>query len=211
MDSDQRNPRELWASSTFWRRKGSEVVKAVGCVLVRILFVLFALTPVEGSQVFTYYVDSVAGSDANPGTLQLPWKTIAKVNTTNLKAGQSVGFKCGSLWRETLEARQSGKAGSPVTFGSYGVSGAMPVITGADVLSGPWISGFGTPPNVYSAPRAAPPGNIYVDGSDVPLAIESSLASVTPGSWYWAAGTLYLQLSGSSNPNAHTIEGSTRT
>jgi len=94
---------------------------------------------------YTYYVDSSAGSDSNAGTLALPWQTIAKVNGTTLTPGQSVGFKRGGLWRETLTPGQSGSAGSPITFGAYG-AGANPVIDGTDV-----ISGFTTHTSVASA------------------------------------------------------------
>ena len=59
----------------------------------------FAAAP---SRTFTFYVDSAAGLDSNPGTIALPWQTVAKVNGTTLAPGQSVGFKRGGIWRETL-------------------------------------------------------------------------------------------------------------
>ena len=60
---------------------------------------------------FTFYVDSVNGLDSNPGTLAAPWKTIGKVNSTQLLPGQSVGFASGGVWREKLIPGQSGTAG----------------------------------------------------------------------------------------------------
>jgi hypothetical protein len=81
-------------------------------------------TPVTS---FTYYVDSANGSDSNPGNQAAPWKTIAKVNSTHLMPGQSVGFARGGVWRETLTPGQSGTAGQPITFAAYG-SGAAPQI-----------------------------------------------------------------------------------
>jgi hypothetical protein len=63
-----------------------------------------------------------------------PWKTIAKVNATALRPGQSVGFKRGEVWREMLTPGQSGTPGSPITFAAYGV-GAQPIISGADLVS----------------------------------------------------------------------------
>ena len=90
---------------------------------------------------FTYYVDSVNGLDSHPGTLANPWKTIAKVNSTTLLPGQSVGFKSGGTWREQLAPRQSGTAGYPITFGAYG-SGAQPIIKGSDLVTG-WTSNAG--------------------------------------------------------------------
>src|ERR1035437_10476090 len=65
----------------------------------------------------TFYVDQTGGSDSNSGlTPTLAWKTVGKVNGTTLVAGQSVGFKRGETWRETLTPGQSGSAGSPITF-----------------------------------------------------------------------------------------------
>jgi hypothetical protein len=80
--------------------------------------------------IFTYYVDSSNGSDSNSGTLSAPWKTVAKVNSTTLAPGQSVGFSRGGVWRETLIPAQGGTAGNPITFGAYG-TGAPPQILGS--------------------------------------------------------------------------------
>ncbi len=74
----------------------------------------------------TYYV-APDGNDSNPGTLALPWLTVAKINSTTLIAGQSVGFKSGGSWREVLTPGQSGSAGSPIVYTSYG-GGAQPCI-----------------------------------------------------------------------------------
>lgn len=83
----------------------------------------------------TFYVSQSSGSDSNPGTFALPWQTVAKVNAQTLSPGQSVGFKSGDTWRESLTVGQSGASGNPITYTSYG-SGALPVITGADVVTG---------------------------------------------------------------------------
>ena len=91
------------------------------------------------ARTFTFYVDSAAGLDANPGTLALPWKTVSKVNGTVLVAGQSVGFKCGGSWRETLTVGQSGSSGNPIFFGAYG-SGAPPVFDGRDIIASGWTA-----------------------------------------------------------------------
>ena len=44
-------------------------------------------------ETYTYYVDSVNGLDSDPGPIAQPWKTVAKVNLTQLTPGQSVGLK----------------------------------------------------------------------------------------------------------------------
>lgn len=76
-----------------------------------------------------YYVDASGGNDANPGTITQPWKSIAKVNSFTLPAGASVLFKRGDVWNATLEPKNGGISGSPITFAAYG-TGAAPLIDG---------------------------------------------------------------------------------
>jgi parallel beta-helix repeat protein len=113
---------------------------------------------------FTYYVDAATGSDSNPGTQSLPFQTIAKVNTLALTSGQSVGFKRGSIWRETLTTPSSGSAGSPITFGAYG-TGALPIISGANLVTGTWT--------------ASPTGTTAASGSVTQANMRLSLVSGT--------------------------------
>ncbi|HWC57826.1 MAG TPA: Ig-like domain-containing protein [Candidatus Paceibacterota bacterium] len=98
-------------------------------------FFAFALT----SHAATYYVSSSAGSDSNSGTSSSsPWQTLAKINATTLKAGDSVLFARGDTFYGSLTVSQSGSSGSPITYGAYG-TGANPVISGFTTLSG-WAS-----------------------------------------------------------------------
>ncbi|MFZ2153653.1 MAG: choice-of-anchor Q domain-containing protein [Candidatus Moraniibacteriota bacterium] len=87
----------------------------------------------------TYYVDCNAANDNGAGTSEgTAWKTIAKVNAT-LTGDQSdtnVLFKKDCTWREQLTVPGSGTSGHPFTFGSYGDTGAKPIISGADVVTG---------------------------------------------------------------------------
>lgn len=134
--------------------RGAVMIKGVICSLFLVLvglgqIVTFPPVSTEGvssikfipsNECCSYYVDATGGDDANSGqTPTLAWKTIAKVNAATLVAGQSVGFKRGETWRETLTPGQSGAAGSPITFAAYG-SGAKPIISGADVVTGAWTN-----------------------------------------------------------------------
>src|ERR1035437_9219293 len=106
----------------------------------------------------TYYVDSVAGSDSYDGLEQThttgttgPFATIAHINAMGcgsgagqLAPGDSVLFDSGETWREQLTVPCSGTFGNPITFGVYG-SGAMPVISGANVFSS-WTTESPTSP-----------------------------------------------------------------
>jgi hypothetical protein len=78
----------------------------------------------------TYYVDSAAGSDANPGTgTGTPWRSLAKVNGFAFRPGDTVRFKRDGSWTGTLKLSRSGTAASPITVDSYG-DGALPVVGG---------------------------------------------------------------------------------
>ena len=86
-----------------------------------------------------WYVDQTGGDDGNSGTSPSDaWKTIAKVNGSSFSAGDSVLFKRGETWSETLTVPSSGTSGSPITFGAYG-TGDDPVIDGSTTLSS-WTS-----------------------------------------------------------------------
>lgn len=72
-----------------------------------------------------YYVSN-SGNDSNNGTSpSTPWKTIAKVNSTNFSRNTYVCFKRGDMWRETLMADKAG-----VTYTAYG-TGEKPIICGS--------------------------------------------------------------------------------
>lgn len=72
-----------------------------------------------------YYISS-DGDDSNSGhSPEDPWKSISKLNTTDLRSGDAVLFKRGDTWRgECLEL----KAG--VTYSTYG-EGEKPAIYGS--------------------------------------------------------------------------------
>ncbi len=83
----------------------------------------------------TYYVSN-SGSDSNAGTSpSLSWKTLNKVSAATLQPGDQVLFNCGDVFYGSMTITQSGTAGNPITFGSYG-SGANPVISGFTAING---------------------------------------------------------------------------
>ena len=100
-----------------------------------------------GSAQNTYYVDAANGSDSNQGTsVDLPWKSISKVNSYPFVPGDVVSFKSGSVWKGPLNVTRSGNEKNPITFRAYG-SGSKPTIKNpsggqwgdAVAISGNWI------------------------------------------------------------------------
>lgn len=92
---------------------------------------LLLLTPILTATGATYFVDSASGNDAHTGTSQnRPWKTLQKVNATELRPGDHVLFKSGSTWSGQLVPQGSGSESSPVVLDRYG-SGSQPRIDAA--------------------------------------------------------------------------------
>jgi hypothetical protein len=98
----------------------------------------------------TYYVSSSTGSDGNNGTSPAtPWQTIGHVNGQAFQPGDSILFKRGDIWNESLEPASSGSEGNLIAFDAYG-TGAAPNLTGYyAVPATAWVAVTG---NAWKAP-----------------------------------------------------------
>jgi hypothetical protein len=76
-----------------------------------------------------FYV-SVSGNDANPGSLDRPWRTIQKAADT-LRAGETVYIRNGSYRERVIPKRSGTDAGHPVVYASY--PGENATIDGAGI------------------------------------------------------------------------------
>lgn len=76
----------------------------------------------------TNYVDSVSGSDANPGTEAQPWQTSLNVNTGTFSDGYTILFKRGTTLTVSGLYGLNFRANN-ATFDAYGV-GVNPIING---------------------------------------------------------------------------------
>jgi hypothetical protein len=98
----------------------------------------------------TYYVSSSQGNDANSGTSAgAAWQTIAHVNAQTFQAGDSILFRRGDVWNESLAPPSSGTAGNPITFDAYG-TGPAPNLTGWYAVPGSAWMNLGN--NAWKAP-----------------------------------------------------------
>lgn len=78
----------------------------------------------------TFYVDDRAGRDDVDGrSADRAWRTLDRVNTAELRPGDTVRFRCGGEWRGSL-VPVSGSAVAPVTYTSFG-RGAKPLLLGS--------------------------------------------------------------------------------
>ena len=99
-------------------------------LMVAVLFVSVIIPSALFAGARTFYVDSAKGDDAGPGvTAEAPWKTLAKVNSSDFLPGDRILFKGGSTWKGQLAPRSSGAEGAPIVFDRYGM-GPKPRIDG---------------------------------------------------------------------------------
>src|ERR1700735_4017125 len=126
---DRAKGRELLRPCKTIRRADRLVALGVTRILDRVAF-LALLTFGANAAATTYYVSSSTGNDANSATsAAAPWQTIANVNGQTFQPGDSVLFKRGDVWNESLIPPSSGSSGNPITFDAYG-TGAPPNLTG---------------------------------------------------------------------------------
>jgi hypothetical protein len=152
----------------------------------------------------TYYVSSSSGSDANVGTAaSAAWATLAHVNTQTFQPGDSILFKRGDVWNESLVPPSSGSSGSPISFDAYG-TGAPPNFSGYyAVPKNAWVLVTG---NAWKAlvPSTYTTINFCLFGSVWGQKVSASTSNLTaPWDFYLANGYIYVYSVGNpgANPN----------
>ena len=78
----------------------------------------------------TFHVSQSGGNDRWDGSLDKPWKTLARASIPCLP-GDSILLKRGDTWDEELSPAGEGTEEKPVTIGAYG-KGAKPIIDRGD-------------------------------------------------------------------------------
>gem|GEM_PF-742469 len=141
----------------------------------------------------TYYVSSSQGSDTNAGTsVGAPWQTLAHVNAQTFNPGDSILFKRGDVWNDSLTPPSSGTSGNPITFDAYG-TGAAPNFTGYSAIApSSWQIVTGNVwkallPSTFTSVNFCLFGSIW--GQKVP-AVSSNLTA--QWDFYLANGYLYV-------------------
>jgi hypothetical protein len=169
------------------------------------VFVLLLCAFSANAWATTYYVSSSSGSDSNSGTSSsTAWKTIAHVNGQSFNPGDSILFKRGDVWNESLAPASSGSSGNPITFDAYG-TGAAPNLTGYyAVPTTAWVLVTG---NAWKAavPATYTTVNFCLFGSVWGQKVTAATANLT-AQWdfYLANGFIYVYSQG--NPAAYYNE-----
>jgi regulation of enolase protein 1 (concanavalin A-like superfamily) len=164
----------------------------------------------ERALMSTYYV-STTGSDANNGTsANSPWRSISKVNSISLHAGDSVLFKGGQTFYGSLEIgpKDAGNSTTPVTFGSYDGQATINAggADGATVsdASGIWFEDL----NIVGTPSSAPQSGIDFQGYTAGVYYTNDRINDCSISGFWTAGVLVETSSSSGGFNGLQITNS---
>lgn len=95
-----------------------------------ILLLTILLVACTQPKTTNYYFDAVDGNDSNAGTNpSKPLRSLAKLGDINVKPGDSILLKSGSVFTEKLYFSGKGEAGKPIVIGKYGGE-SMPHIKG---------------------------------------------------------------------------------
>jgi hypothetical protein len=89
----------------------------------------------EVTEGLVYYLDATSGLDSNKGTApESAWKTLSKINTVKLKAGDQVLLRSGQVFRGNIRLKNlAGQAIAPIIISSYG--GGRATIDSGDSLA----------------------------------------------------------------------------
>lgn len=166
----------------------------------RIILMILPLMVSSCLHATNYYISSSTGNDGNNGlSAGSAWKTIAKINGMNLNPGDTVLFKKGDIWRESLKVPSSGSAENYIVFTSYG-NGDKPKIYGSDKAS-TWVNSGGnvwhseaTFTDPYASTFTA--AEIFFEASDGTVtwgAHKNDIASLAAEyDWTWSGNSIYV-------------------
>ncbi len=166
-----------------------------------LILCLVALFPSFASaRVWVIAQRHASADDAGPGTAERPFRSVAPA-AAQAGPGDTVRVHAG-VYRERVAPARSGEPGSPITFEA--APGEFVVLSGSDVLAGPWTSepdgleahslaglGYESHWQPYRTSLRRLPqltcGMIFADGERLWQARSREQAAATPGSWWYEA------------------------
>lgn len=103
--------------------------------MIRKIVIAFLLFCSQSYAQKSYYFSSSIGNDSNLGSEVSPFKTISKLNSLALVAGDNIFFKKGDTFIGQIIVSYSGTNGFPIVYDSYG-TGDLPVLSASDGNNG---------------------------------------------------------------------------
>lgn len=149
-----------------------------------------------------YYVAN-SGNDGSAGTTpETAWQTIAHVNSRSFQPGDSILFRRGDVWRDTLYLHSSGTAEAWITVGAYGtghrprILGSVQATSWTQVAANIWRSATSVG-NPYQGGYSY--GEVFFEWADRTTrwgdqkVYDASFSQMTEEyDWSWHANTLYV-------------------
>jgi parallel beta-helix repeat protein len=153
-----------------------------------------------------YYVDITNGDDTNPGTLELPFKTLGQA-TLFAGPGTQINIQPG-IYHEQIISGNSGTDINPIIYNGFGLENI--VIRGSVTVTD-WIKGDG---NWWYKEGLNPTtdNNVFVIIDDSHKLIKSDVSDpndLLPGYFYYDTEqkVYYIRLNADDNPNInHTVD-----
>ena len=105
--------------------------KTLHLQIVLFAFSIFFATSCQDATAVTYYVSNDGNDNADGTSPKTAWKTIAKVNSKNFRAGDSILFRAGDSWREIMKLSTTGTSQKWMYYGRYG-KGVNPKFLGSE-------------------------------------------------------------------------------
>ena len=140
-----------------------------------------------------FHIDSANGADTNDGLSATatagsgPWRTLARLASASLVAGDRIELACAGTWHETLRLPADGTAGSPIVVAQPAAGcTTLPSIDGSvTVAPSAWTPYQG---HIYKAALAATPLQLFATSGTFTVAHFPNNADVAadPGSPYLA-------------------------
>lgn len=119
--------------------------------------VTVSLLMITGLSRAAEYVVSPKGDDANPGSEEQPFRTVAQA--AKIMQGGDTCIVREGVHRETVELRKSGEPGKPIRF--VAAEGDNVVLDGTEPITGPWEP---FRDGIYRTELADPVEQLFVDG-----------------------------------------------
>ncbi len=126
-----------------------------------------AAAPLAAVNGRVFYINDQTGDDKNNGLSAFsgaagagPWRSLARLSSSGLAAGDAVELACGGIWRETLRLPASGTSSNPITVrGAPGGCTTLPTVDGSvDLPAAAWTRFQGS---IYSASLATAPQQLF--------------------------------------------------
>jgi len=139
----------------------------LGLVFVFLTVCVFAQDTAPQQEPTTFYLDSETGDDSRSGqSPDAAWKTVKRLQQEKIVPGDSVLFRRGGLWRESLKPA-SGEPERPIVYGAYG-EGEKPILQGSTARNtiGDWRS---CGENLWETVRVEP-----IRGPKIPIDFSTS-------------------------------------